>query len=329
MFIAGDLGGTKTILQLVERRDGGSRVVFEGRYLDAGFDGFDALFTRFLDDVRTQGLERQPIEVAVLGVAGPIDGDRVRMTNLPWVIDGVALAAKFGIGRVRLVNDFVAAASGIALLDPADVIALQPGEPVARAPQVVLGAGTGLGVAFRVWQAGRYEVLESEGGNAGFAPATPEQCELWRHIHAKTGWVAVEQVVSGPGLVNVYEFLSARGAQSGSQPAAPLRDGADKAAAVVELALKAGDPLAGRALDLFIEAYGAAAGDFALDVLARGGVYIAGGIAPRIVSRLRLGGFLKGFRSKGRFGERLARIPVHVVTNAALGVLGARAIAVA
>ena len=328
MIIAGDVGGTKTILQLVERRDGGSRAVFEGRYLAAEFSGFDALFARFMDSARAQGLGQQQIDIAVLGVAGPIDGDRVRMTNRPWEIDGAALAARFGIGQVRLVNDFVAAANGIALLDPADVFALQPGEPVARAPQVVLGAGTGLGVAFRIWQAGRYEVLAGEGGNSGFAPATPEQCELWRHIHARTGWVGVEQVVSGPGLLNVYEFLCARDAGSGSLPAARLQEGTDKAAAIVELALNANDPLAAKALDLFIEAYGAAAGDFALDVLAQGGVYVAGGIAPRIVSRLRLGGFLRAFRSKGRFAERLARIPVYVVTNAALGVLGARAIAV-
>ncbi len=328
MIIAGDVGGTKTILQLAERSDGGSRVVFEQRYLDAEFGGFDALFARFMDDARAQGLVQRQIDIAVLGVAGPIDGERVRMTNRPWEIDGAALAARFGIGQLRLVNDFVAAANGIALLEPADLVALQPGEPVARAPQVVLGAGTGLGVAFRVWQSGRYEVLAGEGGNSGFAPATPEQCELWRHIHARTGWVGVEQVVSGTGLFNVYEFLRARNAGSAPLPAAGLNDGDDKAAAIVELALKAGDPLAGQALDLFIEAYGAAAGDFALDVLAHGGVFVAGGIAPRIVSRLKIGGFSRAFRSKGRFGERLARIPVHVVTNTSLGVLGARAIAV-
>ncbi len=329
MIIAGDVGGTKTILQLAERRDSGSRVLFEMRYVDAEFGGFDALFARFMGDARAQGLAQRQIDVAVLGVAGPIDGDRVRMTNRPWEIDGTALAAQFGIGQVRLVNDFVAAANGIALLEPADLVALQPGDPVAHAPQVVLGAGTGLGVAFRVWQAGRFVVLAGEGGNSGFAPATPEQCELWRHVHARTGWVGVEQVVSGPGLFNVYEFLRARDAGSGPLPATGLKDGEDKAAAIVELALNGNDPLAGRSLDLFIEAYGAAAGDFALDVLARGGVFVAGGIAPRILPRLQRGGFMRAFRSKGRFGEHLARIPVHVVTHAALGVLGAREIALA
>jgi len=132
MIIAADVGGTKTLLQLLERTDGGARALFERRYADAAFGGFDELLTRFLADARAQAIGPGDIETAVLGVAGPVDGDRVRLTNRPWEIDGTALAARFGIGRVRLVNDFVAAASGIAQLAPSDLAALQPGEPVAR-----------------------------------------------------------------------------------------------------------------------------------------------------------------------------------------------------
>ena len=327
MIIAADVGGTKTLLQLLDRSDGGARALFERRYPDAAFGGFDDLFARFLADARAQASWSGDIETAVLGVAGPVDGERVRLTNRPWEIDGTALAARFGIGRVRLVNDFVAAASGIAQLAPSDLAALQPGEPVARAPQVVLGAGTGLGVAFRLWQGGRYEVVAGEGGNTGFAPSTPEQCELWRHIHAAAGRVGIEQVVSGPGLANIYAFVRERGAAPESPELAGALAREDKAAAIARFALERGDPLAGRALDLFIEAYGAVAGDFALSVLAHGGVFVAGGIAPRILPALQRGAFVAAFNAKGRFAARMARIPVHVVTNAALGMLGARAIA--
>lgn len=327
MIIAADVGGTKTVLQLLEKTDGGTRTLFERRYDDDAFAAFDDLYARFVADARAEASWKGDVEIAVLGVAGPVEDDRVRLTNRPWEIDGAELATRFGIGRVRLVNDFVAAASGIESLAPSDLVTLQRGEPVARAPQVVLGAGTGLGVAFRLWQAGRYEIVAGEGGNTGFAPTTPEQCELWRRLHAATGRVAIEQVVSGSGLTSIYAFLRERDAARESSGSAGALMRKDEPAAIVRLALEQRDPLAARALEVFMEAYGAVAGDFALSLLAHGGVFVAGGIAPRIVPALQRGPFIRAFDAKGRFADRMARIPVHVVTNVRLGLLGARALA--
>lgn len=327
MILAGDVGATKTVLQLVERREGDPRVAFERRYADMEFADFDGLLSDFLREAQAQGHGTPQVDIVVLGVAGPVSGGRVRLTNRGWQIDAQALAAKFGAGEVRLVNDFGAAASGLALLPETDLVTLQQGRPAARAPQVVLGAGTGLGVAYRVWQGERYQVIAGEGGNAGFAPADAEQLELWRSIHARAGRVCVEQVVSGPGLATIYEFLREQAAEPESPELARTLERDDRAAAIAAFALERGDPLARRALDLFIDAYGAAAGDHALAVLARGGVFVTGGIAPRIASRLQRGGFVAAFNAKGRYADLMADIPLYLVMNEKLALLGAIVIA--
>ena len=327
MIIAGDVGGTKTLLQLLEREGGAAGVVFEARYEDAAHADFAALLGAFLGEARAKGVHAASLDGAVFGVAAPVSGDRVRLTNRDWVIDAAAIASGFGIARVRLVNDFVAAASGIARLGHADLVTLQEGEPDERAPRIVLGSGTGLGIAYLVRNGGSYQVVAGEGGNAGFAPPTPLHAELWQALHARSGHVSVEQVVSGAGLVAIYEFLREQRAEPESaQPDRPGGDD-DAAAAISALALEKCDPLASLALDVFIEAYGAAAGDHALALLARGGVFIAGGIAPRIIARLQSGRFMDFFRAKGRFAALMEGIPVHVVMNPKLGLLGAAAIA--
>jgi glucokinase len=184
---------------------------------------------------------------------------------------------------------------------------LQAGEPEARAPQVVIGAGTGLGVAYRVWQGDRYTVIGGESGHAGFAPADERQAALWRALHAALGRVRVEHVVSGPGLARIHDFL---------------REGRGEARTPEEVAAAA-DPVARAAVDLFLECFGAAAGDHALAILARGGVFLAGGIAPRILPRLRSGPFLAAFNAKGVHARLMARFPVNAVVNERLGLLGA------
>lgn len=327
MILAADVGGTKTLLRLVERSGEGLHALFERRYPDEPFQGFAELLSAFLEEAKAQGIGPLRIEVAVLGVAGPVQGNRVRLTNRAWEIDGTALSAKFGMQEVLLVNDFVAAANGIGTLAEADLIVLQLGKPADRATQVVLGAGTGLGVAFRVWQGDRYEVIAGEGGNAGFAPATAEQADLWRHIHSRTGRVRLEQVVSGQGLATIYEFLRERRVEPESPELARRLETEDRAAAIISFAMDINDPLACRALDMFMEVFGAAAGDQVLAVVARGGVYIAGGIAPRIAARLQQGRFLEAFKAKGRFADLMADIPVRIVMNDRLGLLGATALA--
>ena len=327
MILAADVGGTKTLLRLVGHGAEGPPVEFERRYPDEPYPHFGELLSAFFDEAKAQGIDFAGIKVAVLGVAGPVKDNRVRLSNRAWDIDGTALGAKFGMQEVLLVNDFAAAANGIGALAEADLMVLQAGRPIERAAQVVLGAGTGLGVAFRVWQRERYGVIAGEGGNAGFAPATSEQADLWRYIHSRTGRVRLEQVVSGQGLATIYEFLRERRAEPESPELAQRLVTEDRAAAIILSAMDLHDPLACRALDLFIEVYGAAAGDQALAVIARGGVYIAGGIAPRIAARLQHGRFLEAFRAKGAFSDLMAEIPVQIVMNDRLGLLGATALA--
>jgi len=327
MILVGDVGATKTVLQLIETVRSGLQPVFERRYADADFADFDALLARFVRDAAEQGSGTGPITVAVLGLAAPVSADRATLTNRSWTIDAQALAAAFGIGRVRLINDFAAAAQGIVMLADPDLLTIQRGEAIERAPRLVLGAGTGLGIAYLIWQGERYEIVAGEGGNAGFAPSSLLLAELWRHLHQHSGHVRVEDVVSGAGLANIYAFLRERRAAPESPQLAQALERADNAAAISAFALERGDRLAGLALDLFIEAYGAAAGDHALAVMARGGVYVAGGIAPRIVERLQRGDFLSAFQAKGRFRQVMERIPLRVVMNERLGLLGAAAIA--
>jgi glucokinase len=262
---------------------------------------------------------------ACFGVAGPVSDNRVQMTNLPWSIDGDAIAEHFGIARVTVVNDFAAAAKGIELLRPADLVTLQSGEPVAGAPRVVIGPGTGLGVAYVVRAAQGYLVVAGEGGHAGFAPATPEAFDLYHDLYLRQGRVSSEDVVSGRGLVRIYEFLCRRDNKPPAIAGGLSADGGP--AAIAHAALELGDPMCLRALDLFIFCFGALAGDHALSVMARGGVYIAGGIAPKILPRLRKDGFCAAFNAKGGHSAVVGKIPVFVITNEKLGLLGAALLA--
>ncbi len=315
MLLAGDIGGTKALLALADA--GGVR--FERRYRCRDFASFAALLERFLAAARVALGAAPRIDRACLGVAGPVADGRVRLTNLAWEID----AGILHVGEVRLLNDFEASAHGIASLAAGDLATLQTGAPLAGAPRLLIGAGTGLGVAF-VTAGG---VMAGEGGHVAFAPGDELQHALLRHLHPTLGRVELEHVVSGAGLVRIYAFLrdSGRGAESVA-PRATLAAG-DPAAAISRAALESGDALALAALDLFIACYGAAAGDFALAVLARGGVYLTGGIAPKILPRLRAGGFLAAFNAKDGFADAARACPVHVVTNERLGLLGAVAAA--
>jgi glucokinase len=324
MILAGDIGGTKALLMLASLRQGRPAALLERRYAVADYADFSALLAHFLDECRRQRGRSPRLSSACFGAAGPVSADCIQMTNLPWRLDAAAIAAEFGIGRVQLVNDFEAAAKGVEALSPDDSTILQRGEPLLGAARVVIGAGSGLGVAYALPQGKHYQVIAGEGGHAGFAPADDEQMRLWRALHAQLGRVSVEHVVSGPGLARIYEFLRAE------LPQAPaLRESVriEGAAAISRHALEQNDPLACRALDLFISCYGSAAGDHALSVSARGGVYVAGGIVPKILGRLAAGGFMAAFNAKGVHADLASRIPVQVVTTERLGLLGAALIA--
>jgi glucokinase len=305
MILGGDLGGTKTLLALAETAGGRPAIVREERFDSGAYPDFDGLLADFL---RGQG----GIEGACFGLAGPTDGRTAKLTNLPWRLDADALGRKFGIGRILLANDFAAAAHGLELLDPGQLITLQSGVPIGKAPRVILGAGTGLGVAGLIWHEGHYRVVPGEGGHMGFAPHTVKQAELWRWIFDLRGRATVEDVVSGPGLSLIYRFLS----------------GSDRSPAEVAQAAQAGsDPVAVQALDIWLAAYGAFAGDLALKWLAYGGVFIAGGVSAKVFPRVPPPAFLDAFNAKREHHHIAKAMPIYLVTEERLGLLGAVALA--
>ena len=319
MLLAGDIGGTKALLALFE----GGAARFERRYACGEFESFEALLARFCADASCALGAPPELERASLGVAGPVSGARARITNLAWEID----AKDFGIAQVRLLNDLEASAHGLDTLRAGDLATLQRGAPLEAAPRLLIGAGTGLGVAFVVGSGRNLRVVAGEGGHAAFAPADDLQDALWRRLRPALGRVELEHVVSGAGLARIYAFLRDSGRYAESAASRAALAAGDPAPAITRAALESGDALALAALDLFIACYGAAAGDLALAVLARGGVYLTGGIVPKILPRLRAGGFVAAFNAKGAFADAARACPVHVVTNERLGLLGAVAAA--
>lgn len=307
MILAGDIGGTKTLLALV----GHDGVVCERRYPSRAWGDFPALLRAFLDEAGAKN-----IASACFGVAGPVEDNRAKVTYLPWLIDGPALAAAFGIGRVAVVNDFAAAAQGVAALGQDDLFTLQEGRPQQGAPRLLIGAGTGLGVAALVPEGEGWRTVGGEGGHIGFSPADADQLAVWRHLAHPGGRVTAENVISGPGLAAIYASLD-----KVSPGGTAITDPAAIAAAA------ATEPRARRALDIFIAAYGAFAGDLALLFMARGGVYLGGGIAPKILPSLQEGGFVRAFRQRGAHAGLMADFPIRVVTDERLGLLGALSIA--
>lgn len=322
--LAGDLGGTKTLLLLGECTAHGCRTLCMERYRSNAYDGLVPMVQDFL---ATAGSDAADPQGACFGIAGPVaeypNGQRARVTNLPWELDSAQIAQQLGLAHVRLINDFQAIGYGIEVLAASDLVALQEGHPVHAGPRALIGAGTGLGEAMMVWRDNHYEVLPSEGGHADFAPTDGEQVALLESLRQRYGRVSYERVLSGPGLANVFAHLPRA---PGERPSADLDaalDGGDPSAAISEFALSGRDPLAQRALECFVRIYGAQAGNLALTCLATGGVFLAGGIAPKILRRLQDGAFLEAFRDKGRMSEVLAKIPVWVIRNPEVGLMGA------
>jgi len=320
--LAGDIGGTKTLLQIADCETGAYRGVREQRFDSGLHDDLSSILREFLKQER-----KQTIEAVCLGVAGPVKGtaadQSVKVTNLPWSIRSQELKREFGFPRVRLINDFQAVGYGIEALGAKDLVVLQPGEPVEHGPRAVIGAGTGLGQGILIWNRDHYEPVATEGGHANFAPVDELQIELTRYLLKTAGRTSWELVLSGHGLVQLYDFLKARGGTPESPAVAKAMQANDPAAAITQAALERNDPLANQALDLFVDIYGAQAGNLALTAGATGGVYIAGGIAPKIISRLTDGRFMQAFLNKGRMKPYAAAIPVRVVTRPEAGLTGA------
>jgi glucokinase len=321
VILAGDVGGTKTALALFEGRGRTLTVVREGVLPSQGFAGLADVIRQFLADGAPAA-----IDAACVGVAGPVIDGRCTATNLPWVIEEADLAACLATRRVRLVNDLEASGHGILGLPRAALAPLQTGT-ARKGNMALIAAGTGLGQVLLVWDGRRHRVIGSEGGHTDFAPRTDLETELLRFLRKEFGRVSYERVVSGPGLYNIYRFLLATDGSSEPEWLRSRMESGDPSAVVAEAALGRGDSRAVQALDLFVSIYGAEAGNLALKALALGGVFVGGGIAPKIRAKLEDGTFVAAFHDKGRLGEMMASIPVHLVLEPRAALLGAAAIA--
>jgi glucokinase len=322
-LLAADVGGTKAALALATAGGARPQIVAQHVYACREFDGLQPIVAAFLQQQPVAG-HRGAIAAACLSVAGPVAANATTLTNLGWKVSGNTLAAELRLPEVRLVNDFEAAGLGISRIAANELETLQEGSPVARAARLVIGAGSGLGVGLLTWQDDGYAVHPSEAGHADFAPVDELQDRLLLHLRRTYGRVSYERVVSGPGLMRIFSFLQETGV---GVPSKQLSDAdktrQDTAELIAEFAVAKLDPLAARALELFVAIYGAFAGNMALAMLAHGGVYIAGGIAPKIAPKLKDGAFMRAFTGKGRFSELLATMPVHVVMNPLVGLYGA------
>jgi glucokinase len=318
MLLAGDIGGTTVRLALVSPEAGPRAFVVEREYPSADFHGLEPAVERFLAEAKA---DEAPVS-ACFSVAGPVVGGRARLTNLSWDLEEKALADTLGLQRVDLFNDLRCIAHAVPHLEPEETVAVNVGEAVEKGPIAVIAPGTGLGEAFLIWGGERYVTCASEGGHADFAPTSPLQGELWAFVKARFEHVAFERVCSGSGLPNIYDFLRKRDPSSEPPELRAKLEGADdRTPLIMDAALRPGeaDPLAAQTLSLFVDILGAEASNLALKVLATGGVYLAGGLPPRIADRLREGPFMRAFTAKGRFEDLLAKMPVSIVAiNAAL-----------
>ena len=320
LLLAGDIGGTKTNLGIYSG-DGGPRKPFiESTLPSVRFASLEELVSEFLSQVSIE------VKRASFGVAGPVVGGRAKITNLPWVIEEARLRETIHIDYTRLINDLEAIAYGVTLLEGEDLHTLNEGVAVHRGTLAVIAPGTGLGEAFLIWDGERYRAHPSEGGHADFGPNSDLEIDLLRYLHKKFGHVSLERICSGQGLPNVYAFLKESGyAEEQDWVAEKLRSADDPTPVIVHTALNdvRRCELCKATLEIFISALGAEAGNLALKVMATGGVYLGGGIPPRIISLLDQGAFMERFTNKGRFSELISRIPVHVICNPKTALMGA------
>ncbi|MFZ5570218.1 MAG: glucokinase [Thermodesulfobacteriota bacterium] len=317
MILAGDIGGTNTRLAIVAVVEGRVRIVAEETFASREEPSLESALRKFL------GKHVFPLERAGLGVAGPVRQGRCEATNLPWIIDSHEIASEFGLSRVGLINDLEAKACGIADLEPEELETLNPGIPDVRGNQAVIAAGTGLGEAVLIWDATEYRPFASEGGHADFAPRNRLEMELLDFLLKRHPRVSVERLVSGQGLLNIYQFLKEKQNVVEQDWLAEQLRQQDPPAVISRNALDGRSPLCMEALDLFTALYGAEAGNLALKVMATGGIYLGGGIAPKIVAKLREPVFMNAFTAKGRMKPLLQAMPVRVILNTGIALIGA------
>jgi len=318
MILAGDVGGTKVDLGLFERSADGFKLVREHRYNSKDYIRLEDILEEFLSS------RSDELEYAGFGVAGPVQGGKCAVTHLPWVLEEQALADFLQLKSVRLLNDLAAMALSAAFIAPEDFHILQPGREQGPGRIAVIAAGTGFGCACLMQDDdGNFKIMDSEAGQADFAPRTEEEIELFKYLAARYDRVSIEHILSGKGIDHIFRFLAER---SGSGDMADLGQKIEQdppGKAVIEAALSDQSPLGLQALEIFVAIYGAVAGNIGLQYLARGGVVMGGGIAPQIIPLLQKGGFLNAFTSKGGFKNLLEEIPVKVIVNPRAPLIGA------
>jgi glucokinase len=320
MILAGDVGGTKVHLALYDFLNGRLECSREQRYAAGEYTGLEEVVKEFLGS--------QPVTAACFGVPGPVRDGRLRLTNLPWTLDSRKLAAGLGITHLFLINDLEANGYGVAELAPEQIYTLSEGDPSQIGNRALIAAGTGLGEGLLIWNGHSHIPYPSEGGHADYSPRNEDEIDLLRFLKQKyQGRISFERVISGPGLTNIYEFLrEVRGLDEPAWLAERLAT-EDPNAVITELALAAKSEICERALEIFVSAYGAEAGNLALKLLSVGGVYVGGGIAPRILEKLQDGAFMRAFTDKGRLSPLLENIPVRIILESRAALLGAAAYA--
>ena len=317
MILAGDVGGTKCNLALFSEKNGILTPVFKQRFASKDFAQFDRIVREFASQA-TPHISGEGVRGAGFGVAGPVINNRVRATNLPWTVDAATLAAELNLKEVVLMNDLGATGHSIEHLATAEFCVLNPGKPENGGTRALLAAGTGLGQSVLVWDGARYRVVPSEGGHSDFAPHTEQQIELLRFMRRRYPQVSWELILSGRGFRTIHEFLAPNVKhQSFEDP------GMDPAPEITRLGLSKECPVCVETLDLWCAIYGSEAGNLALKVLALGGVYVAGGIAVKIIEKIKDGTFLAAFKDKWKFEGLMSNIPVSVVLNESAPLMGA------
>ena len=321
MILAGDVGGTKVNLALYDFTNGQLSHKREERYSAKEYDGLQTIVQQFLGGDKPTS--------ACFGVPGPVRDGRLRLTNLPWTLDSRELSAGLGIPYVFLINDLEANGYGIAELQPDQIYTLSEGDPRQAGNRALIAAGTGLGECFLTWNGRSHTPYPSEGGHTDFAPRNEDEIDLLRFLKQKyNGRISHERVISGMGMTSIYEFLrDVRGLEEPAWLAEQMTAAHDANAVITEMGLAAKSEICEKTLDMFVSAYGAESGNLALKILAVGGVYIGGGIAPRILEKLKDGTFIKAFTDKGRLSQLLINTPVRVILESRAPVLGAAAYA--
>ena len=317
MVVAGDVGGTKTVVGTFSLQGERPVPILVESYASAEFPSLEALLDRFIAG------STGTVSGACFGIPGPVVGGRSRLTNLQWEVSEAAVSEHFGWPHVKLINDLSATALGIPALYDSELCKLNAAEPDSAGTIGVLAPGTGLGVSLMVNVGGEYHPVASEGGHVDFAPLNERQLGLWRFLRDRLPHVSIERLISGPGLVTIYSWLRESG---GTEEPAWLKQQLardDPAKVISEAALTGSDPICNEALDEFVSILGASAGNLALTGMTTGGIYLGGGISPKVLERLSSGPFMEAFLAKGRFRELLTRIPVRVILNDKAALLGA------